>query len=260
MTVTIVDSRGVTDRLAKALHDCGSTSPVAAFDADGTLWTNDVGDMLFDAAVAAGRLRAEALPPLRALAARHGVDGDGDGDANTLARRLFDQFRLGKVPEHDVTAMLAWCYAGIEHDALCEFARGAVRPIPNAPALDVWRWAEGQGIHCIVVSASPVFAVRAGLDALGIAPAAVFAARPRIVSGRLGAVLAEPLPYGARKAELARGFAGSAPWLAGFGDSAFDFELLSGAQIAVAVRARAGLRARFDDFPRGVLDLPGAAP
>jgi phosphoserine phosphatase len=254
-TATVVDAAGVIERLAKSLETCGSSTPMAAFDADGTLWTNDVGDQLFDAALGAGFLRPAALPALRTLATRHGVCTDGF--AGTLAQRLFAQFRLGRVPEHDISAMLVWCYAGVPHDELCEFARRAVRPVPNTPALEIWRWAESQGIHCIVVSASPGFAVRAGLDALGLAPAAVFAARARILAGTLHAALAQPLPYGARKAELAREFAGTSRWLAAFGDSAFDFELLSAAQWPVAVRARAGLRARFGEFSQGVLDLPG---
>lgn len=229
---------------------------VIAFDADGTLWSGDVAEDLFDAAVAGNLFREEAHPALQALLRTFGQDAEGSTAA--LAARVDSAYRQGVLPEPDAYGMMVWAYAGYTEAALVALATDTLRraglPTLVRPAVpEVLAYAREVGLRILVVSASPRQVVRAGLDLCGLQVDGLVGAEARVVDGRVEAGLAGPLPYGPQKVVQARAQVGNARWLASFGDSAFDFALLAEAELAVAVGPKPSLRGRLGELPRSVL-------
>jgi phosphoserine phosphatase len=68
--------------------------------------------------------------------------------------------------------------------------------------------------------------------------------------GRIAPKLARPLPYAGVKVELGRELVGQAAWLASFGDSASDLEMMQAAALGIAVRPRLALRMRLPELDR----------
>jgi|SRR5215831_7174311 len=247
--VTRLNADALARTLDAALERIGTPSRVvAAFDADETLWTMDVGDTLFEHALAAGLIGAAAGDALREIALRNGVARGGS--PGELAARLFRAYRDGHMPERDCAEMQTRCYAGWSRSDLDAYAadtlsEARVAPRLFAPSVAMLRWARARGVRSIVVSASPAAAVEAAARCCGIGAPDVFAARTMPKVDVLTDTLDAPLPWGAQKAVLARAAVGDGQWLASFGDSAFDIELLKGASVAVAVRPKPALRAQF---------------
>jgi phosphatidylglycerophosphatase C len=248
--------------LDQILEQAGAASRVvAAFDADGTLWSLDVGETLFKSALDARLIHDEAGDAMREIAQRHGIANDGS--ACELAARLFRAYQEGLMPERDCAEMQVRCYAGWSRTELtglaCEVLSEAhVTPHHFPPTLAMLSWARTRGVRCIVVSASPAAAVEIAARSCGFAAQDVFAARTGLADGHWTAALDGPLPWGEQKAVLARAAAGDGLWLASFGDGEFDFELLQRARVAVAVRPSHGLRAHFDQIRTPLYELVAA--
>lgn len=216
------------------------------FDADGTLWTCDVGELLFEAALARRAIRDAALPALREVAANCSLDDSGT--ANELAMRLYAAYRERIVPERVGAEMLIWCYAGWTPREWQEFAErcfdGAdFARLHHPPTRELLAWARRRQLAVLVVSASPFAAVAAAARTLGIGPDEIVAGEPDLVGGRFAPRLARALPWGPGKVSGGRARTGAATWMAACGDSAFDFAMMQEAQFGVAVRPRPELRA-----------------
>src|SRR5262245_11414602 len=109
----------IVRRLEKALEGREGEG-VLAFDADGTLWSGDVGIDLFEAALEARALREEARAALAAEATSIGLVARGD--ANDMARSLYAALEDGRYDEGRAFAMMAWSFAGFLPDELARFA------------------------------------------------------------------------------------------------------------------------------------------
>lgn len=230
-----------------------------SFDGDGTLWTGDVGEDVFVAAVRAGFLLDAALEGLLAMAQRCGTSRDGD--ANAIADGLFAGYRRGVVDEREICDMMSWCFAGHVIDnvrafidgALCEAAISSRRIAEIGPIVE---WARARNHRVVIVSASPQLVVEQAsqiwqwdrADVLG-SPAATDDGA--CVLPRLSA----PTPYGPTKVTRTREHVGpDVPWLAAFGDNIFDVDMLAAAAIRVAVRPKPRLRERFGTLD-GLVEL-----
>lgn len=247
------DGAAIIDALS-ALHP--HPGAVIAFDADGTLWGGDVADDLFAAAAAGALIREAARPALVEILGRYGLDTEGS--PTELAARIDAGYRGGQVGELDAYGMLVWTYAGLREVELVDLATEALRAArlrerlrPAIP--EVLDFARAEGLRVLVVSASPVQVVAAGLALCGLKVDGLVGAQARVEAGQIAASLAEPLPYGPLKVVYARARVGQARWLASFGDSAFDFELLAAAELAVAVGPKPALRQRLAELPGPVL-------
>jgi phosphatidylglycerophosphatase C len=259
--VKTLNATHVLQRLERALaqfagHEAPHGAPVVTFDGDGTLWTRDVGEQLFEAALEEQLLRDEATEALRAEARLFGISDAGS--ASEIGSRLYAGYRAGTYPERPATEMMVWCFAGWTPSEWLDFAKhtfetrglaahyyASIRPIVD--------WALGSGTRCFVISASPEPIVQVAVAPLGIASERVIAGRAR-VRERIEPALASPLPWAEGKVNSGRAVFGDAPWLAAFGDSAFDVAMLQAASVPVAVRPRPGLRERFSDVP-GLIEL-----
>ena len=242
----IVEPEALVEQLAE-LASQGS-EPVLAFDGDGTLWTGDVGEDVFHAALEERLLRERALPALQREAEHWGLSGDGD--ANEVAARLFRAYLEQRYPEREACAMMTWCYAGMRRAELVSVAsrafvaRGLSERLHEelAPIFD---FARSRGIRTLVVSASPEPIVEAAAAHWELAPADVVASRALEDAGVILPELAGEVPYAEGKPRALRGLVPNADLLAAFGDNAFDVELFQAARVAVAVRPKPALRRRF---------------
>ncbi|RJS17405.1 haloacid dehalogenase-like hydrolase [Corallococcus sp. H22C18031201] len=231
---------------------------VLAFDADGTLWSGDVGDDLFLALLEHGDLQPEVHEALEHLCLAHGVDTASDD--RELARRLFAAHEAGRLPEHELYAMQAWLFAGWRAEDVRAFARDVVTRVRvesrvHPETRRVLTWAQTEGVDCYIVSASPRAVVEAAVGPLGLSPERVLACTPREAAGRLRPSVEEPIPYGPGKVRCLRARTAQ-PLHAAFGDNLFDLEMLAAARIPVAIRPKPRLQARAEELPAMVQLLP----
>lgn len=245
----------LVSRLEVALHGVGGDARhgrvVLAADGDGTLWTGDVGDALFEEALAQGWVTEAARPALLAEARAHGVAAEGD--AATIARALDVAHREGRYPEDRAYAMMAWCMAGMREEALRaaahELLLGAFglhdRLIPEAIAL--LTWASTRRVPILVISASPRAIVGPAAELvrqrIGGGVVEVRSMTPTLLDGVIQPAIDGPIVYGEGKvAALAERREGRHV-LAALGDSRFDLPMLALAEFAVAIRPKPTLLA-----------------
>ena len=229
--------------LSSLLGDADPSQVVIAFDGDGTLWSGDVGEDLFRAAMHEAYLLEDAAPALLAEAARYGVSLGPTKDSNGVARALLAAYLAGTYPERETCAMMTWCYAGRRLAEVAEFAANVLR----AEALDdrlnrevgpIIAWARSRGIRLVLISASPRVVIDAAGAFWGFQPADVAAATPVVEDGRVLPRMASPVPYAEAKLSAGRALFGAARWLAAFGDNVFDIDMLKSAELGVAVRPK----------------------
>jgi phosphatidylglycerophosphatase C len=233
-------------------------SGVVATDADGTLWSGDVGEDLFDAFLEHGRVEPAALEELRRNARNHDLSDAGTGP--DVARRLYAAYHEGRFPEERMCEVMVWCFAGWTEREVGAFARDVVDRGGLAARLHrevqgILERIRGAAIEAVLVSASPVAVVLAAGARLGFDAGHVVAACPRFDQGVMLADVERPIPYGAGKVTRMRERIGKdRPILAAFGDNAFDVALLASARVPVAVRPKARLRERAADVS-GLVEL-----
>jgi phosphatidylglycerophosphatase C len=229
---------------------------VLCFDGDGTLWSGDVGEDLFNLALERDALREPARESLEAEARNYGLSARAT--LAQTARALFDAYLDGSYPERDVCEMMTWCYAGYSAEELRQLSRDALteRALPerlNRELESIFDWARESGVRSVVVSASPRCVVEEAASLWGVSPKDIVASTPRFEAGRVTPALAHPLPYAEAKCTMGRALFGDAFWLASFGDNIFDIEMLLAARIGVAVRPKVSLRTRLPDLESVVL-------
>lgn len=205
------------DTLAAAL----SAGDHAVFDADGTLWSGDVGEGFAEALVREGRLPPAAIAEYE----------------RRLARSYTDAYVFATT-----------CLAGL--------AEGEVRSRAEAFFARTWRGRifpemrallarlEARGVSCWVASASNRWVVEAGARELGIPPERVMAMTVEVEGGRLTDRIVPPPVTGAGKAEALRIRLPAPPALVA-GNSANDLAMLRLAtRCALVVNASPGVDPR----------------
>lgn len=203
----------VSRRLLSFLESA-SAGTVAAFDADGTLWSVDVGEAFLKHASEKGILPKWPEP----------------GAAWTEYQHRLATRPLREAFEFCVTAfeglldleVAAWAEAFVS-PKWCEHTFPAMRELVSSlirAEAEVW-----------VVSGSPAWCVIPGAALLGIPESQVIAAIPALdAEGRIKAAMGAPLPTQETKVEAIVARAGRAPHLAA-GNSAYDFALLKSARV-----------------------------
>jgi phosphoserine phosphatase len=227
-----------------------------AFDADGTLWSGDVGEDVFELACRDGLLRDAPVEGLSRVAHAHGLSVDGT--ASELAERLYAAYRRGALAELLTCELMTWSYAGWSTGELRDWARRALteRNLQDrvrhvlAP---VFEFAESEGLRVIVVSASPEVIVMEALRIAEIRVTEVAAARPEIRDDRIQPALAAPVPYGPQKPVEGARLLGPCDWLGSFGDNVFDVDMLRAARVGVAVFPKPALVARLGELANTVV-------
>lgn len=257
--MNVTSSRAIVERLVAAR----GPGPVAlAFDADGTLWSGDVGEDTFESACRDGALKDEGRAALARVAEENGIPRSGS--ATEIAEALYAAYHRGAVAERLMCEVMTICYAGYTENALQELsgryltARNIAGRARKA-LIEVLAWARGEGVRCIVISASPRVIVKEGLRLSGIEVDEVGAAVAKVTgSGVIEPVMAAPLPYGPQKCVVGKGLLEGFDWLGSFGDNGFDVDMLRTARVAVAVHPKPALLSRLGEIP-GVLVLSNEA-
>lgn len=227
------------------------------FDADGTLWADDVGHICFEFACTNGLLRHESLEALRAEARAADLPFGPDHTANELGLALLDAYLQGRYDEKAAAETMVWAYAGYAEDELRRLIHEALAYARHDSYLhrQVIRMVEfvrRRGGHAYVVSASPRIVIEESTRALGFAPNEVTGGVVDRSDEHFVARLAEPLPYGPGKVTAGKLLTGERPWLAAFGDSGFDLDLMAGARLAVGLGEKSALLAGLPHHPRAV--------
>jgi phosphatidylglycerophosphatase C len=201
--------------LVQAVRSC-EPGGVAAFDADGTLWREDVGEAFLRHLVAIGWVR---LP-------------DGRDPYAEYERRVDRDKRAGY-------AFAAQLQEGILVEKLEEeadrFAREWVPPRLVASAQELRAACEKQGLRTVVVSASPLPIVLAAAPLAGFAKDDCLGIEVQVSDGRFTDQVIEPVTYGDGKVEALRRQR-LLPLSLACGDSfAGDLALLRAARVPVVV-------------------------
>ena len=248
------------DRVWARVESLANTQPggAIAMDADGTLWSGDVGEDLFHAFVKHGLVEDPALEALRREAREHALSDAGSGP--DIARRIYAAYLGGHFPEERMCELMAWCFAGWTDGDVRAFARRVVAQSGLASRLHeevqrVLAWARAASVTVVVVSASPIDIVREAAGSIGFEEHDVVAARPRFEGDVMLAQVDRPIPYAQGKVTRLRERIGPHGALyAAFGDNAFDVALLATASLGVAVRPKARLRERANEV-EGLIEL-----
>jgi phosphoserine phosphatase len=243
----ILPRANVIHRIRDAVN--GVATGAVAFDGDGTLWSGDVGDDLWAAALRRAAFHPRALDAMRAEARAAGVELDGD-----IARNLNAAYEDHRLPEERMYEIATWCFAGWTRKQVRAFCRDVLAARAQASTLHAevvacLRWAREAGLRVLVVSASPRDIVEEAVVDLGVMHDDVLAATPLWDEDVMCTDVQRPIPYGPGKVHAIRAALGGAPLHAAFGDNAFDVPMLSLARVPVAVRPKDRLRARAAEVP-----------
>lgn len=208
--------------IRKAVEDVAARGPsaAAAFDADGTLWSGDIGEEL-----------------LRELALHRRLIHPPPGDPFGVYERLF-QHEPRRAFAFCVEVMRGLSVADVERwsDELYE-ARFSSRVFPSMKTIvEMLRRA---GVRVFLVSASSAVSVRRAASALGLDPSLVLAVEGSVDGhGLFAGAVVPPVTCSEGKMEALRGRLGSEKPAIAFGNSVFDREMLAGAERAVLVAPR----------------------
>lgn len=207
--------------LEKALADELSENPrpIAAFDADGTLWDTDLGETFFKYQIQNSR-----LPNLPPDPWRHYRDWKESGDPRP-AYLWLAQINQGQRFEQ----VQAWAKASVDQ----------FNPLPVFP--EQKRWIElllKSGVEVYIVTASVKWAVDPGAPFVGLRAQNVLGVQTRIVDGVVQAEPYGPMTYREGKPEaLLAATGGRRPFFCS-GNTMGDFALLQSAtRIGFAVGA-----------------------
>jgi len=207
----------ISPRLIEAVRTASAPGAVAAFDADGTLWREDVGEAFLRHLIALGWIRLR----------------DGGDPYAAYQRAVARDKRSGY-------AYAAQLQAGLEEaavDAEAErFAQGWVPSRLIASVQELRSRCADAGLRLVVVSASPLPIVRAAAPLAGFTDCTGI--EVRVTGGRFTDEVVEPVVYAGGKLEAAARFGTVA---IACGDSlSGDLALLSAARVAVAVAPKEG--------------------
>lgn len=246
-------------RIERVLGQVGVTHAALATDGDGTLWTHDVGEALFDALLSAGHVAEPAREALLSEAVAHGVMVSERATARELAERLFDAYVARRYPEDRMCAAMAWCMAGMSPDALGAFCRDLLehtfdlrgRLIPESNR--VLRAVVERGVPVWLVSASPRAVVEAAAaivaEEAGIPVPGVIAMTPRVVDGRIFPETEGLWPYGEGKRSALESVLEGRVLAAAMGDNVFDVAMLGVARVPLAIRPKPALVNAAEQVP-----------
>lgn len=240
-------------QLVEQLEQLGGGADAAiCFDGDGTLWSGDVGEDMFEFALRERLLRPEALEYLQRFAQDNALPLFRE--ANEQAADLLRAFRQGQLSERDACIVMAVAFAGWNRNDLLAVVSSALSEacVPQRlfePLQAVFEWVQRTGTRALLISASPDFVVEVAAKHWGFAPEAIAACTPQVHEDLLHGSLDYALPYAADKVQAARIRLGERRWLASFGDSAFDLAMLKEAQIGVAIRPKPSLVKLLSENP-----------
>jgi HAD superfamily phosphoserine phosphatase-like hydrolase len=211
---------------------------VAAFDCDGTLWSNDAGERFFD-----WEIRQRVVP----------------AEVGKKMRARYAEYKAGKVSEEEMCGEMVTMHKGIAEitmmDAASEFMRHQFPGHIFPDMRELVQRLEEQGCEIWAVSSSNEWVIRAGMREFGIAEDRILATKAELESGIVTDRLVR-IPSGPGKPQALRE-AGKSTIEAAFGNSRWDTEMLAMATHPFAVNPNPDLEATANErrwtiyFPDG---------
>lgn len=192
---------------------------VATFDADGTLWSGDVGERHLRVAEREGLVSSSA-PHDTLFAAYLERCAEDTSAGYAWAASVFAGLPVQRVR---ASAALTWS----EH-----------RHLELAPVWSIVSALEGAGVEVWIVSASNRWVIEAAGAEHGIGPERVIAMTVQCDDGVVGPEVEHPRPNGPGKQTAIEATIGVTPCVA-FGNSRHDAAMLRGARLGVLVHAAA---------------------
>lgn len=242
-------------RLAEARAAVDNENVMLAFDADGTLWSGDVGNDLFYALTESQAVRKDAYSALVREAKAFGIAYSGN--ATKIAQTLFEAYEAGRYAEERCFAMMAWVFAGFTLQETIDFSHEVAKQTNLAGRLHrfldpIFAWSQQEDVPVWVVSASPQWMVEIGAALFGIPSERVIGMLPGVANGVIQPELDGVPVYGSSKPIHLFTACLNTTLLGGFGDSSYDVPLLKMAKVPVAVRPKPGLVACIQEMPNCV--------
>jgi phosphatidylglycerophosphatase C len=257
----------VIARIATAIDSVGVERAALATDGDGTLWTHDIGEALFEAVLDEGYVGEAALASLLAEADAHGVELESRDDAARVARTLFQAYVALKYPEDRMCAAITWCMAGTSTFALARYCDDMLdrrfglikRFIAESHA--ILRYVASRNVPVWLVSASPLAVVEAAARVIArevsIPMPNVIAMTPSVEHDVIRPSIVGIWTYGEGKREALNAALGDRQLVAAMGDNVFDVPMLQAAKVPIAIRPKPALVNVAGQVP-GLVTLAGA--
>jgi phosphatidylglycerophosphatase C len=221
------------EQLAQQGHRLRPGQPLlAAFDADGTLWTPDVAEILWDRLIAEKALHRRGMAPIARALRACGVEPSRDPYSDYPT--LMSLFRAGRCTEHIMVRVMLEGLAGLREEDVYVHALKAITAcgeISDSVAGEASRLMDHLrriGFQIVVVSGSPRWAVEVAVQPLGVSTSEVLAGQVAVVDGVLSDGVIEPLPYGQGKIQAILRRYGRVPLVAA-GNGLGDLAMLEGA-------------------------------
>lgn len=191
---------------------------IACFDADGTIWAEDIGEAMLRLLAAAGLLPSEKRPWQEVY-----------GEYEERVRK-------------DRCAGYAWAVevmAGLREEEVVRWSKAFAASWPNyRPQMVRLLQALEEGhVEVYIISATCEWLVRAAAGLMGIEESRVYGIRSRVQNGVLTSEVLKPITCGPGKVEAIRKYIGQMPDIA-VGDSPGDTEMLEAASQALVVARR----------------------
>lgn len=249
----------VLARIDAAIDEASPGGSALATDGDGTLWTHDIGEALFEGILAEGYVGEGALAALLAEADAHGLELESREDPIKVAHGLFQAYVALKYPEDRMCAAMAWCMAGMSTFALARYCDDLLerhfvltkRFISEAHV--VLRHVASRGVPIWLVSASPLAVVEAAARIiareLAIAPFSVIAMTPSVELDVIRPSIAGTVIYGEGKRTSLEAALAGRTLVAAMGDNVFDIPMLQASRVPVAIRPKPALTQVHDRVP-----------
>ena len=238
-------------RIGAAVDSIGVERAAVATDGDGTLWTHDIGEALFEAVLDEGLVGEAAHAALLAEADAHSVPLENRDDPVKVARNLFQAYVALKYPEDRMCAAITWCMAGTSTYALARFCDDMLdrrfgltrRFIAESHA--VLQYAASRNVPVWLVSASPLAVVEAAarviVRELGVPQPNVIAMTPSVERDVIRPSIVGIWTYGPGKRKALDAALGGRTLVAAMGDNVFDAEMLQAARVPLAIRPKPAL-------------------
>ncbi len=205
---------------------------IAAFDADGTLWDEDVADLLWERLIEQQALTRQAAAPLARTVRASGEEPAHDPYEDYA--RLRELARQGRCSEETMVRVMLEGLAGLGEDEIYLHSQKAlarargIAGVGSGPAALMISRLRDLGYRIVVVSGSPRWAVEVALKPLGIDSSDIVAGQVAVVNGALTDGVIEPLPHGRGKIQAILRRFGAVPHVS-VGNGLADLEMLEAA-------------------------------
>lgn len=224
-----------------------------AFDADFTIWSNDIAMCAWNHSLLHHTFKKEANKALSEELIAIGSAPRYEPHAD--AKQLMELFLMGAASDEVMVCFMTTCYAGWTHEELQELGAQMVeQTLKNKIYFGLREFIDelkSRGHELVVVSASAEDLVKGAINKLGLPFDAVYGVQTQSQDGKVGTRTASPLCFHERKVERLKLEKPEAKILAAFSDSHSDWALLEAAShLRVAINPSERLRAAVEGLER----------